>query len=163
MGLDMYLRKKIFVGANYKHRGITGTIELSSEGKPLPIRFDRVSEISESIYSWRKANQIHHWFVENVQEGEDDCKEYIVQDHHIKSLLDTVQRVLDARGTEFEEEVALRELPPSEGCFFGSYEIDDWYWRDLEDTKKILTEVLQEIEQDRESGAWIDYTYQSSW
>lgn len=163
MGLDMYLRKKIFVGANYTHRKITGTIELSSEGKSLPIRFDRVSEITETIYSWRKSNQIHHWFVENVQEGEDDCKEYIVYESKFKELLDTVERVLDARGTEFEEEVALRELPPQEGCFFGSYEIDDWYWRDLEDTKKILTEVLQEIEQDKESGAWIDYTYQSSW
>lgn len=163
MGLDMYLRKKIFVGANYTHRGITGTVELSSEGKSLPIRFDRISEISEYVGYWRKANQIHHWFVENVQEGEDDCKEYVVYEYKFKELLDTVQRVLDARGTDFEKEVASSNLPTEEGFFFGSTEIDEWYWQDLEDTKKLITSVLQEIEEDKESGAWIDYYYQSSW
>lgn len=163
MGLDMYLRKKIFVGANYEHRKITGTVELASDGKNLPIRFNRISEISEAVGYWRKANQIHHWFVENVQEGEDDCKEYIVYESHFKTLLDTVQRVLDAKGTDFEKEVASKELPPSEGFFFGSSDIDEWYWQDLEDTKKIITSVLQEIEQDKASGAWADYYYQASW
>ena len=162
MGLDMYLRKKIYVGANYTHRGITGTIELSSQGTALPIKFDRVSEIVETVGYWRKANQIHHWFVENVQEGDDDCKEYIVHESHFKTLLDMVQRVLDSRGTMIEKEVAS-ELPTAEGCFFGSTEIDDWYWSDLEDTKNLITSVLQEIEEDKASGAWIDYYYQSSW
>ena len=31
------------------------------------------SRIIEQVGYWRKANQIHNWFVENVQDGEDDC------------------------------------------------------------------------------------------
>lgn len=163
MGLDMYLRKKIYVGANYEHRKITGTVELASDNKPLPINFNRISEISEAVGYWRKANQIHKWFVDNVQGGEDDCKEYSVYTSQLKTLFDTVQRVLDSRGTGFEMEVAERELPPQEGFFFGEAEVNEWYWKDLEYTKEILTGIFQEIEEDEKTGAWIDYTYQASW
>lgn len=34
--------------------------------------------ISEQVAYWRKANQIHRWFVNIVQGGEDDCNPYEV-------------------------------------------------------------------------------------
>lgn len=30
--------------------------------------------IIDQVGYWRKANHIHNWFVENVQDGEDDCR-----------------------------------------------------------------------------------------
>lgn len=163
MGLDMYLRKKIYVGANYEHNKVTGTVELASDNKPLPINFNRISEISEAVGYWRKANQIHKWFVDNVQGGEDDWKEYVVGKEQLEMLLNTVQRVLNARGTAFEQELIENELPPFDGFFFGDTSINEWYWKDLEDTKTLLEGVFAEIKQDKASGAWIDYTYQASW
>ena len=78
MGLDMYLTKETYIGANYEFNEIGGTLELTREGSPIPIKLNRVVSISERIGYWRKANQIHNWFVENVQGGEDDCKKYYV-------------------------------------------------------------------------------------
>ncbi len=43
---------------------------------------------------WRKANQIHGWFVEHVQYGEDDCGMYEVTVGDLKELLETVDTVL---------------------------------------------------------------------
>ena len=42
---------------------------------------------TEIIY-WRKANAIHKWFVENVQEGVDDCGEYEVTVEQLTELRD---------------------------------------------------------------------------
>lgn len=167
MGLDMYLTKTIYVGSEYEHRGVSGTIDVKLKGEPIKINFNRVREITESVGYWRKANQIHNWFVNNVQEGEDDCKPYSVSEDDFKILLDSVRTVLKARETHKPEhiiEVVNELLPPQDGFFFGSTEVDDWYWQDLEYTEKLLVEVLEEIAVDRLSPSmWVSYYYQSSW
>lgn len=164
MGLDMYLTKRIYIGAEYEHQKVEGKIDITIKGQPVNINFNRVQTIVEKVGYWRKANQIHNWFVQNVQDGEDDCKEYSVTRDQFQSLLDDVNTVLNAKGTP-EEEGAIEDLlPPTEGFFFGSTETDEWYWRDLEDTKKLITEILSEIEEDeKNSQMWVDYYYQSSW
>lgn len=68
MGLDMYLTKRIWVGSDERAKAtITGV-----EG----VKADRVKFIMEDAGYWRKANAIHRWFVDNVQHGDDDCREY---------------------------------------------------------------------------------------
>ena len=61
MGLDMYLYKKTYIGANYSHRKVKGEINLTygDNNTPFKINIDRVSEISEQVAYWRKANEIH--------------------------------------------------------------------------------------------------------
>jgi hypothetical protein len=44
------------------------------------------SEVIEEVMYWRKANQIHKWFVDNVQDGVDDCKEYWVSEEKLQEL-----------------------------------------------------------------------------
>ena len=94
MGLDMYLIRKKYVGAKYKHNNVTGVIDIRTNGKTIPIDFKKVSYIEEEVGYWRKANAIHNWFVENVQDGEDDCREYSVSVEQLQELLDTCKRVL---------------------------------------------------------------------
>jgi len=72
----MYLRKKVYVGANYEHNKVTGTIDLHKAGKPLSIPLNKVVTIELDYAYWRKANQIHNWFVENVKDGVDNCGNY---------------------------------------------------------------------------------------
>jgi hypothetical protein len=87
MGLDMYLEKRVFIGAQYEHRQVKGTIDLEAEGVKIPINFKRVSEIVEVVAYWRKANQIHKWFVDNVQDGNDNCADYYVAPEQLEELL----------------------------------------------------------------------------
>lgn len=153
MGLDMYLTKKTYIGANYEFNEIGGTLELTREGSPIPIKLNRVVSIDERIGYWRKANQIHNWFVENVQGGEDDCKQYYVELDQLKQLVEVCKSVVD--------DISLAEelLPTRKGFFFGAYEYDEYYIQDLEDTIEMLTPVIEELEQSQHA----DIYYQSSW
>lgn len=112
MGLDMYLTKHTYIGAKYDHRGIEGKIDLTANGESVNINLNRVQKIVEDVGYWRKANQIHNWFVDNVQDGEDDCREYAVSREEFQSLLDDVNKVLAARGTEDESGAIEDLLPP---------------------------------------------------
>ena len=162
MGLDMYLTKHTYIGAEYEHNGIEGKIDLTAKGQPITINLNRVQSIVEKVGYWRKANQIHNWFVQNVQDGEDDCKEYSVSRQQFQSLLDDINTVLNSKGTP-EEEGAIEDLlPTASGCFFGSTEIDEWYWNDLEDSKNLIEKILVD-EDEKNEHLWISYHYQSSW
>jgi len=164
MGLDMYLTKHTYIGAEYEHKEVRGTIDLTMKGVPVNINFNRVQSIVEKVGYWRKANQIHNWFVQNVQDGEDDCREHRVSREQFETLLSEINTVLNAKGTP-EEEGAIEDLlPPTSGCFFGSTEIDEWYWTDLEDTKHLVEKILKEMDEDEKNQeAWITYHYESSW
>lgn len=99
---------------------------------------------------WRKANAIHKWFVDNAQDGVDECQEAAVTMDQIQALLDTVNEVLA------DHSKAGELLPPEAGFFFGDTEVDDWYFDDLASTKEILTDVIAN------NGDW-EIFYQSSW
>ena len=65
----------------------------------------------------------------------------------------------------FEKITKAKELLPTdiEGCFFGSEEYDDWYFENLEDTKKVLDKLFA-YEETAEDGHHFDnFYYQSSW
>ena len=152
MGLDMYLDNRKYIGANHEHNNITGNIELFRDGKEININFDKVVYVVERVAYWRKANAIHNWFVENIQDGVDDCKEYYVSITQLHNLLDKVDAVLN------DHSLASTILPSKSGFFYGSVAYDEWYFEDLEYTKKILEEMLQD--KDSKNG---EYYYHSSW
>ena len=109
-----------------------------------------------AIY-WRKSNQIHAWFVDTLAGGEDTCQRIPVTRENLVALHNRCGVLLDTKSTE----LALELLPPSSGFFFGSTTIDEWYWQDIEQTHKELTELLDEI---TEQNAWdYDIWYQASW
>ena len=69
---------------------------------------------------------IHKWFVDHVQEGEDDCKQYYVSREQLKELLGTCKLVIE------NHELAGELLPTQDGFFFGSTEYDDEYFKNVE-------------------------------
>lgn len=183
MGLDMYLRKRIYIGAHYEHRNVKGTIELteSEEDKPIQINVNKVSEIIEEVAYWRKANHIHKWFVDNVQKGEDNCGEYYVSKENLQKLYDDCLEVRLSTTTEegvikngenlkdgvwmpnFENGKVLKDstkaeelLPTTSGFFFGGTDYDEYYMQDVEYTLGVLKELL---EQDYNGSIY----YSSSW
>lgn len=157
MGLDMYLRRKKYIGANYEHRQITGEIKIFQGDKEIPIDLKKVVSIDEHAAYWRKANQIHNWFVENIQDGNDDCGTYTVGVDSLKELLNLCEQI--ERNPELAEEL----LPTHEGFFFGSTEYGEYYMEDIKYTIETLREILEEHERLSNAGVWVDYEYSSSW
>lgn len=151
MGLDMYLEKRIYIGALYDFNKVEGTIDITVRGEKVNINFNKVSHIVEEAAYWRKANQIHNWFVENVQNGTDDCKYYYVSKQQLQELIDTCKEVLA------DHDKAPDLLPTCSGFFFGDTNYDEYYYEDLEYTVKRLEYVLANAS-DRDA-----FYYNSSW
>ena len=97
----------------------------------------RVKSFEIELTYWRKANAIHQWFVDNCQDGIDECQKSDVEVDDLKKLYQCVCDVL-ANKTLAEE-----LLPTSSGFFFGSYEYDEYYYEDLSDTKSYLGTILE--------------------
>lgn len=145
MGLDMYLnaRRHFWMSEN-------NLAEKISEHFPELDNLKVKEVVVEAMY-WRKANAIHKWFVDNVQGGEDDCGNYDVSREQLQALLDAINEVLADRSK------AATLLPPQAGFFFGSVDIDQGYWRDIEYTKQALEKLLAQPMPDW----WFEY--RSSW
>ncbi len=151
MGLDMYLSKKTYV-KQWDHQSPEEKYEVvvTKGGKPVDnIKSNKVAYIVEEAGYWRKANQIHRWFVENVQRGDDNCGEYYVDREKLRELLELCKKV------KSDSTLAEALLPSASGFFFGSTEYDEWYFNDIDNTITILEEALED---DR-----ADYYYSSSW
>ena len=184
MGLDMYLNKKIYIGANYDFNGIEGKIEITKRGKPIPINFKKVTYITEEAVYWRKANQIHKWFVDNVQDGVDDCGHYYVSKEKLEALLKTINDLFEevkpyidlssvdfkamenddfdgviAKNIENINAICNKYLPTQSGFFFGGVKYNFWYFYDLDFTKKELEKLLEDNEENKVGSLY----YHASW
>lgn len=182
MGLDMYLTAKHSFYPNHFGHGdtyrredhpIAATIRGIDGLSPPPKsgNLDAVGVTFEAAY-WRKANQIHNWFVDNVQEGKDECRPHYVSIEQLTELRDLCRKVLAASELEpapikngdsitMEGDTIVRTpiiedgqrivdpipaselLPTTSGFFFGGTEYDEWYYRDVEYTEKKLTELIE--------------------
>ena len=165
MGLDMYLSaRKHLEKINWK--AIQGNDELSySSPEAVYPKFNdlmeitQLSDVATDIYGaevsvtcayWRKANQIHNWFVTNVQGDKDNCGEYYVTSDKLIELIALCKHSLENKDPSL--------LPPQGGFFFGSTDIDEWYWRDLTNTVTQLERILALPEFDK-----LSFYYSSSW
>lgn len=130
MGLDMYLNEKIITNIDCDDDEFF-EYEDSFCGK-RKIQKNKVCCIELRHEYWRKANAIHNWFVENVQNGVDDCKEYQVSYEKLCVLKYVCEKSLDSL------EFARENLPTKDGFFFGSMEYDEYYYECLKSTIKTI-------------------------
>lgn len=145
-----HTNKIVSTGVNKRIEGSTWVEKTEGEHvQPITILFSDIDTITYTYAYWRKANQIHNWFVNNIQNGEDDCGEYEVKGSDLIDLVELCKEVKDKHKDEYAKAI----LPPSEGFFFGSYEIDDYYYSEL-------TETIDQLKDVKENEI---YTYHSSW
>ena len=117
--------------------------------------------IMDKIGYWRKANQIHNWFVENCQNGIDECQMVEVTKEHLETLLKICKETLELKDCENKLEQIEKTkgtLPTKDGFFFGSTSIDEYYFDAIEDTIKQIEETLEKVDFEKEI-----VLYQSSW
>ena len=157
MGLDMYLNRKIYV-KKWAHQKSPTNVKVTVNKTRRPdIDTDKLAFIEEEAVYWRKANAIHKWFVDNVQDGNDDCKEYFISTEDAIDLMQTCQRVLN------DHSLAPKLLPTESGFFFGSTDYDEWYYKDLEDTVKGIGDVLDRMKLAPEECSQGSLYYTASW
>jgi len=149
MGLDMYLTAEKYLFSfnetdKAKADAIAQTVDTRRRVKSVQI---------EAAY-WRKANAVHSWFVNNVQNGVDDCESYRVSRSYLIELRDLCRQIYELKDTKRAES----ELPPCAGFFFGSTEVGQDYWDDLASTDEQLTAALTD-----ESLLDCDFYYRASW
>jgi len=106
-------------------------------------------QVKEVAY-WRKANAIHGWII-NHTNSVDDCTPIELTKESLIELRDTCKEVL------FYPSKANELLPTTPGFFFGSYQIDDWYLRNVKDTIEKLTTIIDHSADDA------IFEYQASW
>lgn len=170
MGLDMYLTREPKVK------------QLVDIGTDMVVGVD-LDDYYEEVGYWRKANAIHSWFVDNVQNGIDNCDEYEVTKEQLEALLGRCKFIKEAtimedgmihNGSRFSNgqweeiyepgkvivnpEIAEKGLPTRGGFFFGATEYDEYYMRQIDSTIDIITRVLQETNFDTHT-----IKYSASW
>lgn len=165
MGLDMYLSARKYVNkVDWKVLHDNHELSYDSPEAILP-EFQSIvdtaglsdlatdvqgTQVSVTCAYWRKANQIHNWFVTNVQNNVDDCGEYYVSKDKLTELRELCRKTL------FEKNPQL--LQTREGFFFGSTDIDQYYWEDIKHTIKKLDKVINHKDFND-----LSFYYQSSW
>ena len=179
MGLDMYV--------TIRHKDTQGKLEAYEawEQKYSYEEFQRLTEeqveeyrnsepeydddmFGKELMYWRKANQIHNWFVQNCQNGVDDCGRYAITVNDLMKLKELCEKILTMTekrkemrypsfsATEKVEvdilyltpegvEYATEHLPSRSGFFFGSTEYDNGYVWDLEDTVENINNTLDTL------------------
>jgi hypothetical protein len=187
VGLDMYLRKKTYIGNKYRQPDQRVKVSVPKNQKDVfnptkSIKSERITEITEEVAYWRKANAIHNWFVKNVQNGEDDCKEYDVSIEQLKELFELCDKIVKAsklikgditngysynkgikepnieKGKIIEDPtIAKQLLPTTEGFFFGGTDYDEYYLQEIINTRDMLDKILVEAD----NGG--DFYYHASW
>jgi len=182
MGLDMYLYREKYLSKEDNKLEITN-VKTGKKEEYKPNDSGYGITIKDTIAYWRKANQIHKWFVDNVQDGEDDCGYHYVDREQLEELLKLCKQVkansklVDgkvANGYSFvngeqvynyedgqvieDPSVAKELLPTQNGFFFGGTDYDEYYLDDINLTIEQLEEILNNKDNDG-----VDFYYSSSW
>lgn len=187
MGLDMYLTAEFYV-SGYEHsnaadRGkYTGIIKALGLGTKVCESTPSLT-VDVTVAYWRKANAIHKWFVDNVQDGVDECQKSYVSRDQLKELVrickeviastelvparievgfkytaEKVERLMEDGMAVKDPTAAMEKLPTTAGFFFGGTQYDQYYFDDLKDTVTQVEAILNNPKLEKAS-----IYYRSSW
>ena len=149
MGLDMYLTGRRGIAGSYMQEPQEDMLR-QAVAKATGFDEKTIRGIELDLAYWRKANAVHKWFVDVVQEGVDDCDRYYVTRKQLQELQDLAYKGWKERDPSY--------LPPTEGFFFGSTDIDDYYYEQLKYTYEEITNILENHRYND-----LQFFYRSSW
>lgn len=159
MGLDMYLYARKYVsGYNFQPENqkteYTALKAIDPVIASIATPESPSGQIEVTVAYWRKANQIHKWFVDHCQGGVDDCRLADVEREQLVELYNICKQVIE------NKDLAEALLPVQSGFFFGGTDYDEYYLEEIKHTVERLTTILVATE-----GYRHDYTfhYRSSW
>jgi len=174
VGLDMYLYKSEFISGYSFNKDERFDQIRDAIGIPVCEDSPHIT-VDVCVAYWRKANAIHGWFVEHVQNGEDECKPHELSLSKLHELRDACLTVLETKSQNPKafENIARSVLPPREGFFFGVDDVGESYIHDLQLTLQQIDHItnaagpelsrLSSNEHTNEPEELVFFTYRSSW
>lgn len=194
MGLDMYLEAEEYISRPVDWMTDEAKAKLVPRYEALvkllpgtPSDRGYGVTVSYIVAYWRKANAIHKWFVDNCQDGVDECQRTYVTREQLNELLSVCREVIKVASTAAGDvingyhsgpdtghemvpnieqgkiitnpDAVAALLPSAGGFFFGSTDYDEYYLDDVRDTINQIQAVLAQYQgKDR-----VSFYYQSSW
>lgn len=153
MGLDMYLSARKFIaGGGYglekqqqQYDIFTTAAGLTADViEKLPAT--RSAHLEIEVGYWRKAHELHDWFVSTVQDGNDNCAPYYVSRENLEELRENIKEVL-ADPSEWGSVFSVEE----------STDFDEWAKEVYENTAEMIDLWLSPA-----FDGW-DFVYMASW
>ena len=141
MGLDMHLYATHYFHSKSEKEGYNLAVKaLGAEEFLSKHSYSRGGfvDVKVEVAYWRKANAIHKYFVDNLQDDVDNCQNTHVSREELQNLLDICNEVMEDRSK------AEKLLPTQSGFFFGSTAYDEWYFEDIGHTIRQLTSILED-------------------
>ncbi len=107
--------------------------------------------VFEDIGYWRKANQIHSYFVEQCQGGIDECQTTRISKKKLTKLMSLCKEAIALKEIYLNDGIIQGKgceeiLPTASGFFFGGTEFNEWYFQDIEETIEIISKVIKETD-----------------
>lgn len=137
--------------------GLTSFVTEDSPSGDLGYIDGRLYVSAHCLY-WRKVNAVHSWFVENCQDGIDECQETEIHVEQLAALRSACLKAVAAYEAG-DLDVAEDAMTPRGGFFFGSTNVDEYWASSLART---ATGIERVVNLAIETGG-VDFTYQSSW
>ncbi len=138
VGLNMYLYRTIDMSPVHGNGDIfVDKMEKLEKVFPeLHLNVENGIEFREELATWKRANAIHYWMVNNVQKGIDDDGYHQIPIAKIKVL-----KVLAELALKSEQPQEI--LPTSENVLFGNANYDEEYRTNLIHTVDVLDNILK--------------------
>jgi len=150
MGLDMYLYKRLYT-KNWDFTPEESRIQVTV------VKNDKVLEdyqnptyVITNVAYWRKFNALHGHIVDTYADGEDNCQDIYLCYDDLCDMLKLLKEVRDNKDSS--------KLPPTAGLFFGSKNVDEYYWNDVEESINTFEDIIS-----KEDSEEVDYIYNASW
>jgi hypothetical protein len=159
MGLDMYLKKTKKTDHTVEQLDEIDNLEDLNPSNELAKNFLplREYEFLKDCYSifhevgyWRKFNALHNYFVENIQGGVDECQTSEVIKKDLEKLVDVLREVSETKDSSL--------LEPVGGFFFGSIDVDDYYFESVDHAIDTISNVIENTDWNNER-----VFYRASW
>lgn len=131
----MYLYKELYISEFQGKKSLIEPIKDLVGAKDETGNFKHLIVYVPSIY-WRGIDSIHKWFVDNVQDGCDNCATYHVETDQLRQLLEIVRE-------------RLKEKP------------DKMSNAEMSEMERTRRELEREIKFAEENGC--TFAYRSSW
>lgn len=158
MGLDMYLYAEKYISQSNLSK------EDAFKKNPMYLELvdylDNLREVVDNeaggfvinipVGYWRKFNALHGYIVENFADGVDNCQDISLNRIDLEIILEVLSEIKQ------DPSKAMELMPPTQGFFFGGYEIDDWYMAQLDYTILTFKNLLSKSELNY-------FVYKASW
>lgn len=133
---EVFSKMKNFTKYEHTYERMTKGVKSLDDVKDFFIHFEDYYYAESDVY-FRKVNFVYRYFANKLV---DEC--CFADKEDIEELISRCDKVLA------DHSLAEELLPTTSGFFFGSTDYDEWYFKDIEDCKKQMKDLLSKYNEE---------------